>query len=464
MKFRTTLILLAVFLALLAAVILVEHRSEKAREKKEAAEKLTDFKASEVEKLSLKKEDGSVISLKKDEQGHWQIEEPLTAEADEYEAGSLAENFASLRMDRVVEEQAADPAAYEIPKKEVSLWLKGQSQPVVIQIGLENPLDGTLYARRADRQQVVLLPSHLKYSLDKKVFDLRKKDILKFDTARVQSIELKSKEVNWKIRREGETWKFTQPVSALASRYQVDNLLDSLSGLRARDFLAEEKDPEKLRQYGLDRPEFTVVLELQDSQELTFALNRKDNKVVATNSLARKIIEVDSQIATDLSKKIADLREKKVAGFNSWEAVGIILKKDNWQLAAVREKVKEKGQEQEKWFLTLDGGKKEPAEESKIESLLRKLEYLEASEFIDNPAGLKDYSLDRPSLEISVRVKPADEEEKEIQLLVGQENSDRQQVVIKNRDLSYLFRVNSDFLKEIPTKFEDWQASSDNKK
>jgi len=159
---------------------------------------------------------------------------------------------------------------------------------------------------------------------------------------------------------------------------------------------------------------------------------------VATNSLARKIIEVDSQIATDLSQKITDLREKKVASFNSWEAVGISLKKENWQLTATREKVKEKGQEQEKWFLALDGGKKEPADDQKIESLLRNLEYLEASEFIDNPAGLKEYGLDRPSLEIVIRVKPADREEKEIMLLVGPENSEKRQVVIKNRDLSYL--------------------------
>ncbi len=464
MKFRTTLILLAVFILLLAVVILMEHRSEKVKEKKEAAEKLTDFKAAEVEKLSLKKEDGSVITLKRNEQGQWQIVEPLEAEADDYEASSLAENFASLRMNKVVEDRATDLTVYEIPKKEVSLWLKGQVEPVVIQIGLENPLDNTLYARRADRQQVVLLPAYLKYSLDKKLFDLRKKDVLKFETARVQSVELKSRDINWKARKDGDTWQFIQPLTALASKYQVDNLLDSLSGLRAREFLAEEKDQEKIKQYGLDRPEFTVVLGLQDSQELIFSINRKDGQVVATSSLSRKIIEVDSQIATDLSKKIDDLREKKVASFNSWEAVAVSLKKEGWQLAAVKEKAREKGQEQEKWYLGGAEGSKEPADESKIESLLRKLEYLEATEFIDKPGDLKGYGLDRPSLEILIRVKPAEKEEKEFQILVGTENTEKQQVVVKNRDLPYLFRVNSDFLKEIPTKPEDWQSGSADKK
>ncbi|MGQ9800908.1 MAG: DUF4340 domain-containing protein [Candidatus Saccharicenans sp.] len=465
MKFRTTLILLAIFLVLLAVVILVEHRSEKVQEKKEAAEKLTDFKAADVEKLSLKKEDGSVITLKRNDQGGWQLLEPLEAEADDYEANSLAENFASLRIDRVVEEQASDLTAYEIPKKEVHLWLKGQSEPVVIQVGLENPLDNALYARRADRSQVVLLPSYLKSSLDKKVFDLRKKDILKFETGKVQSIELKSKDSSWKVKREGDSWFFVQPLEALASKYQIDNLLDNLAGLRARDFLAEEKDPKQLKLFGLDRPEFTVSLNLPDSQELIFYINRQDSKVIATSSLARKIIEVDSQIATDLAKKIDDLREKKVAVFNSWEAVGLSLKKGDLVLNAIQEKVREKGQEQEKWFLSGEGGKKEPADEAKIESLLRKLEYLEAEEFIDRPANLRDNGLEPPALEIQIRVAPGDRPQKEIQLLVSTENDQKKQVVIKNRDLPYLFRVKSDFLAEIPTKIGDWkqQASESNK-
>ncbi|MGB4704691.1 MAG: DUF4340 domain-containing protein [Candidatus Saccharicenans sp.] len=458
MKPKTTLVLLAIFILLLATVILVEHRSEKAKEKKETAEKLTDFKAAEVEKISLKNENG-LITIRRDEQGQWQIIEPLEAEADNYEAGSLAENFASLRFDRVVEENISDPGVYEIPKKEVSLWIKGKNEPVIIQIGMENPLDGSLYARRADRPQVVLLPSYLKYSLDKKLFDLRKKDILKFDTAKVQSIELRAKEVSWKARRTEDGWELSQPLKALASRYRIDNLLDSLSGLRAKEFLAEQKDPEKLKVYGLDRPEFTVILGLPESQELIFSINQKDGKVAATSSLSSKIIEVESQIITDLNRKIDELREKKVALFNSWEAVAVSIKKADLSLEAVKEKIKEKGREQEKWFLIMSEGKKEQADESRIESFLRKLEYLEASEFIDSPGNLSEYGLDKPEVEIAIKIKPADKQEKGIILLVGKEDTEKQQVVIKNQDLSYLFRTGTDFLKELPAKLEDWKAA-----
>ncbi|MDW3229893.1 MAG: DUF4340 domain-containing protein [Acidobacteriota bacterium] len=462
MKFKTTLILLVVFILLLVGVILIEHRSERAQEKKEQEAKLTDYQASEVEKISLKSESGEIITIERDQTGHWQIIEPLEAEADEYEINSLVENFASLLLEKVVEEEVLDPALYEIPKKEVSFWLKGHSQPITIQIGMENPIDNTLYAKRADQSQVVLLPGHLKYYLDKTLFDLRKKDIMTFDTASVLAIELIAKENNWKVKRREENWYFLQPVEALASKSKIENLLDSLSHLRAKDFLAENKNSQNLKLFGLDKPEFTVILTLPESQEITFWLTRQDDKITVTNSLSKRIIEAESQIINDLSQRLTDLREKKVAVFNSWEAVALSLKQETGKVSVFKEKVKEKSREEEKWFLTTAGGEKEPVDDYRVESVLRNLEYLEATDFIDNPRSLAEYGLDRPILEITIRVRTDGDEEKELRLLVGPENPETHQVVIKNQDLPYLFRVEASFLKEIPERPEDWKLIENN--
>lgn len=463
MNFRTTLILLLVVILLLVGVVFIEHKSTTAREKKEKEEKLTDFNGSEVEKISLKYEGQPQITLQKDEKGNWQIIEPIAAEADNYEANSLAENFASLRIEHVVDKQPAGLEAYQIPKKEVNLWIKGRNEPVKVFIGMENPMDSSLYAKREDQPAVVLLPSYLKYSLDKKLFDLRNKEVLKFETGEVQSIEVKSKDFNWKVSRKGENWNFVQPVEALASRYQIDNLLDNLSKLKAKEFLVEEKKPEDLKSFGLDKPEFTINLTLQESKELIFLLTKKNDRVVATNSLSRKVIEVESQIINDLNKKINELREKKVALFNSWEVLSVNINLQGTAISAVKEKVGEKGQEQEKWWIVVDSGRKEAADESRIESLLRKLEYLEASEFVDKPANPAEFGLDKPQIEIALQTKPQEQEEKEIHLLVGQQKPDKNQVVIKNIELSYLFVVDSSFLSELPAKPEDWKQVENKK-
>ncbi|HEK85098.1 MAG TPA: DUF4340 domain-containing protein [Candidatus Aminicenantes bacterium] len=465
MRFRTTLILMVIFIVLLTGVVLIEHHSEVTKEKKEKQEQLTDIKSAEIEKISLKNEGQPTITLQKDDKGNWKIIEPLVTEADNYEANSLAENFAGLRIEKVVEKQAQaqDLKAYEIPKKEVILWVKGQKQPIKILIGMENPLDNTLYAKREDQSQVVLLPSYLKYSLDKKLFDLRKKELLKFETKDVQAIEVHSKDLNWKARRQGENWLLVQPVEALAAKSQIDSLLDKLSGLKAKDFLVEEKKDEDLKNYNLDKPEFTIKLDLPSAEQISIQLAKKGEKLIASSSLSKKIIEIDNQILTDLNKKIDDWREKKVANFNSWEVTSISIKRVNQIIAANKEKVTEKGKEEEKWQLQAEGNKKELADESKIESVLRKLEYLEASGFIDQPTNLSDYGLDKPEIEIIIKSQPQDQEAQEIRLLLGKDDKTKKQVVVKNASWKYLFLVDDSFLSELPTKIDDWKKVENKK-
>jgi hypothetical protein len=457
MKFRTTLVLVIVFIILLAGVILIEHHSEISREKKEKEERLTDFQASEVEKISLKAEGQPTITLQKDDKGNWQIIEPLISEADNYEANSLAENFAGLRIEKVVEKQAQDLKAYEIPKKEISLWIKGQKEPIKILIGMQNPLDNTFYAKRSDQNQIVLLPSYLQYSLDKKLFDLRKKELLKLEAKDVQGLEVQSKDLSWKAQRQGDSWFLLKPVEALASKSQIESLLDKLAGLKAKDFLVEDKKSEDLKAYNLDRPEVTIKLDLSPSQQISIMLAKKGEKLVASTSLSKKIIEIDNQILNDLNKKIEDWREKKVADFNSWEASAITIKNHNQTISAVKEKTKEKDREEEKWQLLTDKNKKEPADESKIESLLRKLEYLEASAFIDRPANLTDYGLNNPEIEITIKSQPQNKEEKETKLLLGKDDKSKKQVVVKNAQLKYLFLVDDNFLNDLPAKIDDWK-------
>jgi hypothetical protein len=172
MKFKTTLILLAVFAVLLAAVLLIESQGKARKEKEEKGKNIVDLAAADVEKITLKNE-GGTIAFKKDEKGEWLITEPLEAKADSSEVSRLAEDFSSLRFERVVEAEGGDPAKYEIPKKELTLWYKGQDQPVRLLIGMENPLDNTLFAKREDDKRIVLLAGYLKSNLEKKTFDRR---------------------------------------------------------------------------------------------------------------------------------------------------------------------------------------------------------------------------------------------------------------------------------------------------
>ncbi|MCK4786093.1 MAG: DUF4340 domain-containing protein, partial [Desulfobacteraceae bacterium] len=106
------------------------------------------------------------------------------------------------------------------------------------------------------------------------------------------------------------------------------------------------------------------------------------------------------------------------------------------------------------------------ADKSKIQTFIRKIESLEAEEFIDPPLSLnlKDYGLDNPQAEIKIWVEEDKEKVKEITVLIGSEGKEEKKVVVKNAQFDYLFKVNSAFLEEFPKDTKDWKPEKEEEK
>lgn len=449
MKFRTTLILFAVFLFLIAVVFLLDFMT---RSKSDEEEKLIGLASDDVQKITFKKEDG-IITFLKDEKGEWLITVPIEAKADKYEVSRLAEDFSELRLERVVEEEPEDLSKYNIPQKEITLWYKDKSEPLKILIGMENPLDSTFFAKREDEPRIVLIPSHLKSLMEKKVFDFRQKDIFRFETDEVKNIRLRTKKKQWEVLKTEDEWHFEKPVKALAQKSKIDDILDSLSNLKAKEFISEEKNEEELKKYKLDKPEYEITLGIPlANQEVTFILQKNQHKVYATTSLSSKIISAEDAVLSNLRKEADELREKEVAGFYSWQAHQLYLKKGMLELKVIKD-------EEGKW--RFESPEKEAADGEKIMRFIRKIESLEADGFIDPPLNLKEYSLDNPQAEIKIWTKEDDDPEKikEIAILVGSEDKEANKVVVKNAKLDYLFKVDSEFLEEFPKEPKDWEIT-----
>ena len=454
MKFKTTIILFAIFLVLLAFVLFFEY---KGMGEKDEEEKLLALSSDDVQKITFKKED-ETISFQKDEEGEWLITEPLDAKADKYEVDRLASDFSDLNIERVVDEEPEELEKYGIPQKEMSLWFKDKDEPVKILIGMENPLGNTFFAKRDDETKVVLIPSHLKSLMEKSLFDFREKNIFKFEAEDVKTVKLRAKQTRWQASKKGEEWFFKNPVNALAQSSEIDDILSSLSNLKAKEFMSEEKKKDDIKEYGLDRPEFEIIIGMPlANQEVTFSLHKEEDKLYATTSLSPKIVEAEDSLLSDLEKEAEELRENKVANFYSWEANRLHLKigEIDWEL------VKD---EEDNWHF--ESPLKEEADKSKIQTFIRKIESLEAEEFIDPPfsLNLKDYGLDNPQAEVKIWVNEDEENVKEITVLIGSEDKESKEVVVKNARFDYLFRVDSAFLEEFPKDIKDWKPEEEDKK
>ena len=192
MKFRTTLVLFGLFILLLAAVYFFEFRSQG---EKSTADMLVSVSTDNVEKIIFTT-DGQTIQFQKEDE-EWMITDTIEAKADKVEVSRLADDFTNLRIERVVEEEPSDLEKYGIPQKQVELFFRDQERGEKILIGLENPLDNTFFAKKAEDTRVVLIPSSLKSLLEKKVFDFRQKNIFQFESDQVIRVKLDAGGIHW---------------------------------------------------------------------------------------------------------------------------------------------------------------------------------------------------------------------------------------------------------------------------
>jgi hypothetical protein len=455
-KFKNTLMLLGAFVVLLAAFLFLDKKGTKDTTAA-PEEKLVALASADLQKITFKKEN-ETLTFRKDDKGDWMAVEPLEVRADNYEVNQLAESFADLKIERVVEKEKADLKKYQIPQQEVTLWTKGKDQPVRILIGMVNPLDNSFFAQKEGDPRVVLISSALKTTLEKKFFDFRQKDIFKYETGEVKRIKLQAKDVAWEARKTDDGWFFEAPFKAMAKESRITAFLDTLSNLRAKEFISENKNVEEEKKFGLAAAEYKVVLSLpKTNKEMTFAVHKETDKTYVTTSESTKIAVPEIDPITELEKKADDYRENKIVTFNAWQANKAVLKKGALSLTLTKAA-------NDKWYF--DAAQKDEADGSKVEAFIRKFEGLEAAEYIDAPKSPSEYGLDKPQAEITVWTKDTGEKavEKSFTVLVGQVNTEKKQAVVKNPKLNYFFRVDSAFIDEFPKEAKDWKAPLPEKK
>ncbi|MCX6565753.1 MAG: DUF4340 domain-containing protein [Candidatus Aminicenantes bacterium] len=359
MKAKTTLILAVVFLGLLAVILFVDRKKPEDAAAPEG--KLVELASENVERITF--DNGTeTVTLAKNGSGEWGIVGPIKTPADTIEVSGFLNAFADLPIDRIVEKENADLKKYGIPSRDVTLKLQGTDRPVKISIGAENAVGRTFFAQKEGDPRVVLLPATLKSSLDKTLFDFRRKDDFRFETSNVTRIRLASPDVRWEARKTGGEWFLESPVKALAGEAKITALLETLSGLRAAAFAAETKNPEELKKTGLDRPETTVALSVSGAKEdHVFSFHRGADKTYVLSSESPRIIVPESDPLSELGKKPDEFRENRVAVFHPWEAVKLTVKKEGLSLNLA------KGPDG-KWMF--GAGPKDEADGAKVEAFL----------------------------------------------------------------------------------------------
>jgi hypothetical protein len=369
-------------------------------------EKVFTVDRAKVKAITIAPQDGEEIRLVK-EKDSWRMTAPSDVAADAGQVDSLLSSLESLQAEDIVTESPGALAEYGLdkPKNTVTLSLEGVSAPLVLSLGEKTPDGGALYAKTPAQPRVFTVASHLEYSLDKKPFDLRDRDVLHVKRDAARTLEVTGPEGTYALARtEGGEWAFTKPIATHAGRWAVDGLLGQLESLRM-DSVADE-NPKDVKPYGLDKPTRTVTLGLGDGTRKTLEIGSKtpDGKYHVRVSDRPLVAVVPAAIADELAKGMPELRAKRLLEVATHDVLQLDVEVGGGKRAYARSTSKDKdGLEVAKWRRTAPEAK--DLETSKVQDALFAITGVDVVEFVDQPGAPGTYGLDAPALKVSVQAE-----------------------------------------------------------
>lgn len=376
----STLILLAVALALGAYIYFVEMKRKSASEQAlEKAKVFENLDSSAIEELRVKTGDQNTLVRK--EGATWRVIEPIQSAADENMVTSVTSALGTLEMQRVVDEQPADASQFGLapPKAEVTFRVKGDSTPRVLQVGEKTATGGDLYAKVGTAPRVFLVPGYLDTTFAKSAYDLRDKSVLAFERDKVTGIELSMPIGPVTLAKEGDAWAIKAPTAMRADFGAVEGLIGRLSSAQMKSIVSEA--PTDLAQYGLDKPSSRVsVVAGSGRSTLLFGAKSPDGFFYAKDGSRPLVFTVDTVITDDLNKGADEYRPKDLFEFKTFSGKRFEFTRAG--MVSVFEKQKAKDPTSLDTWTRLEPKADKPIEPARLEDFLSKISNLRAQSFV----------------------------------------------------------------------------------
>ncbi len=413
MNFKTTLIILIVFILLGGIYFFFGRPSPDAEQSKADQQKIREVYTLSKDKirqirLSFKDQSYQSLTLAKNTDGIWQLGTPFTADADPPKINEMLQDLLEKKVKQTLE--ADDLAQYGLqpPKIQIELWTEGEAPDKTFLIG-DRTVNYSVYAKEQSESHIFLIESSALDDFTKSPSDLRDRDVFNFSPAEVATFRLQvgdqpeircKKQVDSDPNVTGDTdgWEMVQPVKAKADARAIEEIVSALGSLRVVVFEADgEYDP---ADYGLSQPRITVTLQtmVDDStQELQIGSDAETpGRIYVTRPDHRAIYAVNREIYTKLNRTVFDLRDKRVIDFQRTATHRFTLRQGDSEIVCQKNVDGE-------WEITAPVVFK--ADEAAVDDLLFGVDALRAVAFVDDqPKSLQPYGLNSPSVEASFTV------------------------------------------------------------
>ena len=399
MKARTTLILLVVVVAIGAYIKFYESKRPNTEEAARREKNVVNLNREKLDGIVIQNGDEK-IELKRFG-NKWRLEAPIKDQADSAAIDNLINEIENWRKAATIpaREIAANKNQlneYGLSKPKLRLKLVGADMPGEILFGKDAALEGQLYVRLGNSNDVFIAAQTLKNDVSKKAEDFRDRKLTELTTAQIARAVLKTPAGEIELIKRNEYWQIVKPLQARGDNQKIDDLLAQVTNARIQQFIADDRGD--LHAYGLAEPRGSLTIFKQDDKQGQMLQiggvpeKNKDQVYVrflprgAVYTLPYKLQEILNTVPNDLRDRHLVRIETNILDRITIEGTG----KPKLILAR-------KG---EAW--TIASRNNQPANSDEARRLIDTLNNEQVAKFVeDTAANLAKYGLDKPPTQLT---------------------------------------------------------------
>jgi len=164
---------------------------------------------SQVTQIMIKRNEQLVVQSRKDEEGNWQIVNPVSYRGIRFKIEELIREAIALKVIRFAIEENSDLASLglQAPAGEILLWTEGREEPQHLLLGKN--LEGTqeVYAKLVSQDNVVLVSEKVSSILSKEILDLRDRQLFYFEADQLTQLEVTRDQQSWRFEKSEDQWQ-----------------------------------------------------------------------------------------------------------------------------------------------------------------------------------------------------------------------------------------------------------------
>jgi hypothetical protein len=398
MKTKTTLFLLAVVVALGLYIKYYESQRPNTEEARRQAQNVLNFDRDKLDRIVIENGDDKIELRRQDKK--WRLDAPFKDQADSGTIELLLsdldgwQKFETISADEIAKDKSRLDE-FGLSKAKLKLKLLGQEAPAEIVFGGDAALEGKMYVRLGDSNDVFITAQSVRNDIAKKPEEFRDKKLTDLTTAQITRALLKTAAGEMELEKKTDHWEIVKPLRARGDDQKIADLLAQVTTARIEQFVAEDRGD--LHPYGLAEPRGSITLFSADDKQGQMlqigGVPEKAKEQVYVRFTARNAVyTLPKKIEEILGLKPSDLRDRHLVRIE----MDIL---DRITIDATGRGKSVLARQGETW--TIASRNNQPANSVEVKRLLDLVQAEQVTKFVEDVASdLPKYGLDKPQLQL----------------------------------------------------------------